>query len=145
MPILTAGALVAAGGTVVLLGWLFDVSTAKSVMSGWRVMVPATAACFVLTGLAVVVGAGHSRRRPNLLASRAIASIGLALPLLTFVEHLTGVRTGVEGWFGVSFDIASPVAGRMSPLTSLCFIVLNGALVASTFRTPRPLVIARIA
>jgi signal transduction histidine kinase/CheY-like chemotaxis protein len=144
-PILTAGALVAAAGTVVLLGWLFDVSTAKSVMSGWRVMVPATAACCVLTGLAVVVAAGHPRRRPNLLAARAIAALGLALPLLTFVEHVTGVRTGVEGWFGVSFDIASPVAGRMSPLTSLCFIVLNGALVLLTLRTPRTLAIGRIA
>ena len=46
-PILAAGASIAAAGTLVLLGWLFDVSTAKSVMSGWRVMVPATAARFV--------------------------------------------------------------------------------------------------
>jgi signal transduction histidine kinase/CheY-like chemotaxis protein len=144
-PILTAGALVAAAGTVVLLGWLFDVSTAKSVMSGWRVMVPATAACFVLAGFAVAVAAGHSKRRPNLLAARAIAAIGLALSFVTFVEHITGLRTGVEGWFGVSFDASSPVAGRMSPLTSLCFIMLNGALVSLTFRTPRALVIARIA
>ena len=144
-PILTAGALVAAAGTGVLAGWVFDVSTAKSVMSGWRVMVPATAACFVLTGLAIVVAAGHAARRPNLLAARAIAAVGLALPLLTFVEYITGVRTGIEGWFGVSFDGSSPVAGRMSPLTSLCFIVLNGALVSLTVRTPRALVIARIA
>jgi signal transduction histidine kinase len=144
-PILTAGALVAVAATGVLLGWLFDVGTAKSVMSGWRVMVPATAACFVLSGLAVVVAAGHSQRRPNLLAARAIAAIGLALPLLTFVEYITGVRTGIEGWFGVSFDISSPVAGRMSPLTSLCFIVLNSALISLTLRTPRALVIARIA
>ena len=144
-PILTAGALVAAAGTVVLLGWLFDVSSAKSVMSGWRVMVPATAACFVLAGLALVVAAGHSQRRPNLLAARAIAGIALALPLVTFIEYLTGVRTGIEGWFGVRFDNSSPVAGRMSPLTSLCFIVLNGALVSLTLRTPRALVVARIA
>ena len=144
-PILTAGVLVAAAGTVVLLGWLFDVSTAKSVMSGWRVMVPATAACFVLAGLALVVAAGHARRRPNLLADRAIAAVGLVLPVLTFVEYITGVRTGVEGWFGVSFDTSSAVAGRMSPLTSLCFVVLNGSIIASTFGGPRALAAARIA
>ena len=144
-PILTAGVLVAAAGTVVLLGWLFDVSTAKSVMSGWRVMVPATAACFVLAGLAIVVAAGHARRRPNLLAARAIAAVGLVLPVLTFVEYITGVRTGVEGWFGVSFDTSSAVAGRMSPLTSLCFVVLNGSIIASTFGGPRALAAARIA
>ena len=144
-PILAAGASIAAAGTLVLLGWLFDVSTAKSVMSGWRVMVPATAACFVVTGLAIVIAAGHSRRRPNLLAARAVAAIGLALPLLTFVEYLTGARTGVEGWFGVTFDTSSPIAGRMSPLTSLCFIVLNTALVATTFGGPRAIMTARIA
>jgi signal transduction histidine kinase/CheY-like chemotaxis protein len=144
-PILTAGVLVAAAGTVVLLGWLFDVSTAKSVMSGWRVMVPATAACFVLAGLAIVVAAGHARRRPNLLAARAIATVGLVLPLLTFVEYITGVRTGLEGWFGVSFDASSAVAGRMSPLTSLCFVVLNSSIIGTTFGGPRAVVAARIA
>src|SRR5688500_3494601 len=144
-PILAAGALVAAAGTLVLLGWLFDVSTAKSVVSGWRVMVPATAASFVLSGLAIVIAAGHSRREPDLLAARVVAAIGLALPLLTFVEYITGARTGVEGWFGVTFDPSSPVAGRMSPLTSLCFIVLNAALVATTFGGPRAIMTARIA
>ena len=143
-PILAAGASIAAAGTLVLLGWLFDVSTAKSVMSGWRVMVPATAACFVLTGLAIMIAAGHSRRRPNLLAARAVAAIGLTLPLLTFAEYITGARTGVEGWFGVTFDTSSPIAGRMSPLTSLCFIVLNTALIATTFGG-RAIMTARIA
>ena len=137
--------MVAAAGTAVLLGWLFDVSSAKSVMSGWRVMVPATAACFVLAGIAIVIAAGHSRRRPNLLVARAVAAIGLVLPLLTFVEYLTGIRTGVEGWFGVTFDASSAVAGRMSPLTSLCFVVLHGALIAITFGSPRAMVAARIA
>ncbi len=144
-PILAAGALVAAAGTAVLVGWLFDVASAKSVMSGWRVMVPATAACFVLAGVAIVLAAGHSRRSPNLLAARATATIGIALPLLTFIEYSTGVRTGVESWFGISFDVSSAVAGRMSPLTSLCFIVLHGAMIAVTLVRSRATVVARIA
>ena len=131
-------------GTLVLLGWLFDFSTAKSVMSGWRVMVPATAASFVFAGLAIVIGAGHSRRAPNLLVSRVISIVALALPLLTFVEHVTNIRTGVEGWFGVPFDQSSAVAGRMSPLTSLCFVVLATALIAVTLPGPRALMTARI-
>src|SRR5919106_597773 len=104
-PILAAGALVAGVGTSVLFGWLFDVTSAKSVMAGWRVMVPATAACFVCAGVAIMLAAGHARRRPNLLAARAVALIGLSLPLLTFTEYLTGIRTGLESWFGVSFDV----------------------------------------
>ena len=143
-PILAAGALVSAAGTLVLAGWLFDFSTATSVMSGWRVMVPATAASFVLAGLAIMAAAGHSRRVPNLLLSRCIATAGLVVPLVTVVEYVTGVRTGIEGWFGVSFDGASAVAGRMSPLTSLSFVVLHAALIAGTLRGDRALMIARI-
>lgn len=139
-PILAAGAIVAGAGTVVLLGWLFDVTSAKSVMAGWRVMVPVTAACFVLTGLAIILAA-----RSQWLAARAVALIGLSLPVLTFTEYLTGIRTGLEGWFGVTFDASSAVAGRMSPLTSLCFAVLDASLVAIAFNGPRALVTARIA
>ncbi len=144
-PILTAGVSVAAVGTGVLAGWIFDFTTAKSVMAGWRVMVPATAASFVLAGLAIVTAAGYARRGANLPVSRAIAAAGLVLPLLTFAEYMTGLRTGLEGWFGVSFDRASAVAGRMSPLTSLCFVVLQSALLAVTIPGARAAVVARIA
>jgi signal transduction histidine kinase/CheY-like chemotaxis protein len=144
-PIGTAGALVSAAGTLVLLGWLLDLSAAKSVMTGWRVMVPATAVSFVLVGITIMIAAGRPPERPNWIATRGMAFAALALPLLTFVEYLIGVRTGVEGWFGVSFDASSAVAGRMSPLTSLCFVVLNVALIAVTFPGGRALVTARIA
>jgi hypothetical protein len=144
-PILTAGVLVAAAGTIVLVGWLFDFTTAKSVMAGWRVMVPLTAASFVLAGIAIVIAAGHARREPSLLAARVVAGVGLALPLVVFVEYMFSIRTGIEGWFGVSFDESSAVAGRMSPLTSLCFVVLHAALIAVTVHGPRAVVIARIA
>jgi len=144
-PIVMAGASVAAAGTVVLVGWLLDFSAAKSVMTGWRVMVPATAASFVLVGMALTIAAGHAARGSNLLAGRATAIVALALPLLTFGEYITGIRTGIEGWFGVSFDASSAVAGRMSPLTSLCFVVLSMALIAVTLPGPRALVTARIA
>jgi signal transduction histidine kinase/CheY-like chemotaxis protein len=144
-PILTAGALVAGAGTLILIGWLFDFTTAKSLMSGWRVMVPATAASFVLAGVAILLGAGHSRRDSNLLVARAVAVAAMALPLLTFFEYVTEIRTGLEGWFGVAFDESSAVAGRMSPLTSLCFVVLDTALIAATMTGPRALMTARIA
>jgi signal transduction histidine kinase/CheY-like chemotaxis protein len=143
-PILTAGALVAAAGTLVLVGWLFDFSAAKSVMTGWRVMVPASAVSFVLAGLAIMTAAGHARRAPSLLAARGIAAVALVMPLLTFVEYVAGIRTGVENWFGIAFDAASPVAGRMSPLTSLCFVVLHSALIAVTLPGTRAMVAARI-
>ena len=137
---LAAAALVAGVGAVVLAGWLLDIASATSVLAGWRVMVPVTAVCFVLNAAAMALAAGHA-----VIAARAIALIALALPLLTFIEYLTGMRTGVEGWFGVAFDRASAVAGRMSPLTSLCLSVLSLSLVALTLPGHRAAVTARIA
>ena len=126
-----AGVLVASLAAAVLFGWTFDVTTAKSVMAGWRVMVPATAASFVLVGLALMLAAS---RRGDLqrIAARVLALTAAALPLVTFGEYLFGVRTGIENWFGVGFDAASAVAGRMSPLTSLCFVSLGVAIAAAT-------------
>ena len=143
-PILAAGALVAFAGFAVLLGWLLDLAPAKSVVSGWRVMVPATAVSFVCAGIAIFLGAAHAPDRPRLRSARAAAIAGLVLPILTFTEYLTGIRTGMEGWFGVAFDQSSEVAGRMSPLTSLCFTVLGGSIIAATLSVRRALVAARI-
>jgi signal transduction histidine kinase/CheY-like chemotaxis protein len=144
-PTLAAATLVAGIGTAVLAGWLFDITSAKSVMAGWRVMVPVTAACLVLVGVATALVGTHRRRRADLIAARAAAAIALLLPLLAFIEYLTGIRTGLEGWFGIAFDPSSAVDGRMSPLTSLSLLVLAVSLLALTVPGDRAAVTARIA
>ncbi|HYE88503.1 MAG TPA: ATP-binding protein [Vicinamibacterales bacterium] len=141
---LAAGAIAAGFGTAVLAGWMLDITAAKSVMAGWRVMVPATAMSFVPLGLALMTAAGRDRGVSVPLV-RTLAGLSVVLPLATFIEYLTGLRTGVESWFGVSFDEASPVAGRMSPLTSACFIALSVAMLATTARNARAIGFARIA
>jgi signal transduction histidine kinase/CheY-like chemotaxis protein len=126
-----AGVLVASLATAVLLGWIFDITTAKSVMAGWRVMVPATAASFTLIGLALMLAADR-RRDGRIVAARVCALVAAALPLVTFIEYLFDVRSGVENWFGIGFEQASAVAGRMSPLTAICFVSLGVAIAAAT-------------
>src|SRR5690349_24368467 len=117
---LAAGAIVVSLATVVLLGWTFDITAAKSVLDGWRVMVPATALSFVLIGIALVFAADHrDGRSGNVLAARAFALIAVIVPAVSFIEYLTGLRTGVESWIGFRFDAASDVAGRISPLGCL--------------------------
>ena len=143
-PILPAGAIVTAVGGVVLLGWLFDVTTATSVMTGWRVMVPCTAASLVCAGVAIMLAASGGTIRSGRVAPRLFAVAACVLPAIAFVEHLTGRRTGFESWFGVVFDRSSDVAGRMSPLTSLCLLMLGVSLVAVTLRQARAVVWARV-
>ena len=143
-PIRAAGAAVAAGGAVVLFGWELDLTSAKSLLEGWRVMVPVSAALFILVGVSLYLAARASEGRRHVTAARGLAAAASAVALLVFVEYLFGVRSGIEGWFGVRFDPASDVAGRMSPLTSLCFIVLSGAIIAATIPARRAHAAARI-
>jgi signal transduction histidine kinase/ActR/RegA family two-component response regulator len=137
---LAAGVLIVVVAAVVAIGWTFDITAAKSVMAGWRVMVPATAVSFVPLGLALVFGA-----RRNVMAARLFAFLAALLSLITFTEYLTGIRTGVENWFGVRFDSTSPVAGRMSPLTTLSFISLSLSIIASTVPRRRWRIFSRVA
>jgi len=134
---LTAGVVVAVAGSVVLAGWALDVSPAKSLWPGWRVMVPSSALSFVAIGVALAIEGSASRRQPRTAGARSLIPIAAAvLPLLTLGEYLTGSRLGLESWLGIPFPLESPTAGRMSPQTSLCFTVLAFALIA--LHVPRP-------
>jgi signal transduction histidine kinase/CheY-like chemotaxis protein len=128
---LIAGAIVAVAAIVVLLGWTFDVTFAKSVVPGWRVMVPPTAISFLFAALALVYGSASSdRSRGRAAIVSGLAILGAILPAMTLFEYVTGTRLGFEHWIGFTFSSDSAVAGRMSPLVSLCLVVLGAALVA---------------
>src|SRR5262245_24142866 len=130
---LAAGAIVASLATVVLIGWTFDITVAKSVMAGWRVMVPGTAASLVGIGMALIFAAGHrsdTSDTPNVAAARSLALLAITVPCITFVEYVTGTRTGVENWMGVRFDDTSAVAGRISPIACLCLLSLGCSIAA---------------
>lgn len=141
-----AGVVVTVAAGVVLAGWAFDVSLAKSLLPGWRVMVPSSALSFVLIGLVLVLEGRASRRHPSAAGARSLLPIAaMVLPLLTVGEYLTGARLGLESWLGIPFPLESRTAGRMSPQTSLCFTVLAFALIALSTRRPAAVRAAQIA
>jgi signal transduction histidine kinase/CheY-like chemotaxis protein len=143
---LVAGAIVAFAAVIVLLGWTFDVTFAKSVVPGWRVMVPSTAISFLFAGLALVYGSASSRQSPARVAIvSALAIVGAVFPAMTLIEYLTGTRLGLEHWIGFTFSGDPSVAGRMSPLASLCLVVLCVALVAIGSLRPIATQVAEIA
>lgn len=123
----------AASGVLILLGWVADLTAAKSLLPGWRVMVPSSAFSFLCVGTALAV-AGVSRwpRWVRACVVLGLAVVGAALPALTAVEYTTGIRTGLETWLGFTFDDQLPYAGRMSPMTALNLSVLCGAVALTT-------------
>jgi signal transduction histidine kinase/CheY-like chemotaxis protein len=127
-----AGALVAVCGMAVLIGWVFDLTQAMNLMSGWRLMAAGTAMSFVFIGLALVLLSRMRTEQVHLTAVRASALASIVIPVVTLVEYVTGWRTGIEGWLGVSFETMPTFDGRMSPDASICFLVIGLTLAAMT-------------
>jgi signal transduction histidine kinase len=130
VPVLAAGGLVAAVAAAVLVSWAWGDYTPAAVVPGWRVMVPGTAFGFLWLGLGLAaVASGRHRLAPIAAVAAAV------LPVATLFEYVVDVRWGVESWLGVSFPRASPVAGRMSPMTALSLSLVALSLAALRWRS----------
>ncbi|MEZ5284713.1 MAG: ATP-binding protein [Vicinamibacterales bacterium] len=130
-----AGCLTTLGAAIVLAGWANDSTLPASIVSGWRVMVPSTAFVFLIVGIGLAVasslGTGNAG---GAIATRVLALVALVLPALTLAEHLLGTRWYIESWLGpFPPDPLDAYTGRMSPMASLCFVLLSLALGALTF------------
>lgn len=136
--LLSASLSIAVAGTVVLAGWVLDLAIVTSLRDGWRVMVPSSAATFVLVGVVLALESWRLRRYAAWQTPAIVVLAGalLVIPALTLFEHAAGVRTGVEHWLGFTFTGDVALAGRMAPLTSLCFAVLAFAIAALPLRGP---------
>jgi len=140
----TAGAAIALGAALVLLGWVLDIAVAKSLVRGWRVMVPSSALCFIFLGTALAV-CSADRRGLAATASLALAVAAATLAVATIHEYATGTRSGFETWGGLwRFDQAA-YAGRMSPMTALVLLVLAMATGAAVLPGRRAITLARLA
>jgi signal transduction histidine kinase len=130
-----AGIATAIAGALVLVGWALGSTAAASLVAGWRVMVPSSAFGFVCAGAGLALASAFGpEHRSSRVVVRFLAGIGLVLPLLTLFEYASGTRLGVESWLGVDFSQpADAYAGRMSAVTSVCFVLLFVGLGALTW------------
>ena len=116
------GGLVLSLGLVVLLAWVFDVSSLQSLRPGLPTMKANTALGFVLSGVALVL-VGLRRSSPAVRWA-AFASAGLVTVLggLTLAQYLFDVELGID-------QLLVKEPGRMPPNSALCFILVGLALV----------------
>lgn len=121
-------------GCAVLVGWFLDIAFLKSVLPGLPAMVPNTAAAFVLSGLALWArqpGRGGGRRAwAALLCASAAGTLGA----LTLAEYAFDADLGIDRMLLGGAHAADPAGlpGRMSPHTSLSFLLSGAALVAAS-------------
>ena len=117
-----AGALMAATGVLVLLGWAFGIAGLKSVLPGLATMKANTALCFLLAGTALAL---RDRRGLRLVC----AGIVCAVAGLTAAEYVTGWDFGIDQiLFHDALDANTVYPGRMVPATVLCFMLSGAAL-----------------
>ena len=128
----SAGLICTVIGLLVLLGWMQDIATLKSIHPDWIAMKANTAFCFVLSGLALCLKAS-----PSLQASprwrrteKIFASLALLLGLLTLFEYLLHLDFGIDQWLYLEQETLTDTLppGRMAPASALCFVLLGSAL-----------------
>lgn len=121
-------------GAVVLLGWLFDIPTLKSIAPGLASMKPNTAMGFILSGLALwllrvdaqtTVRPG-TPRRIGLVCAALVSLLGLLTLLQYFfgwdlaVDHIVSNTTGIQE--------TTRWPSRMAPATATIFFLIGGSL-----------------
>jgi two-component system, cell cycle sensor histidine kinase and response regulator CckA len=120
----------------VLLGWLFDVTIVGHLHPELVRMRANAAAAFVLVGAAI-----WFVNRADVLpwrsrAARALAGVVILIGLVTLLEYLFGLKTGVDDLL-VRRHLAyrgTTVSNRMSPATAADLILIGLALVVLDFR-----------
>ncbi len=118
-------------GGCVLLGWIFDVPTLKSILPSWVTMKVNTALAFVLAGLSL--GILVMERSHRILRNIALVCAGMVvmIGMLTFCQYLFGWNLGIDQLlFRESFTaVGTSSPGRMAPNTALNFLMIGVALV----------------
>ncbi len=146
-----SGLVVLLMSVVVLLGWVFNIQTAKTLLFGGVTVKPNTA---IGLGLGAVCLLLYSRivsrfrwRRPLVsVLSLLVAAIGV----LTLVEYVFGINVGIDQ---LAFNAKeewglTATPGRMAAVTVLAFVLLGGGLLTLDIRTKsgrRPSIVPLVA
>ena len=124
---------VAALGCVVLVGWLADVESLKSVIPGFVEMNPLTAICFVFAGVSLWV-----RRKPGAAPTHnmwafALAAVIVAVGITRLSDYFLGTDVRADRWLFT----ASLGDNQMAPNTAVCFLLTGLGLLSLEWITAR--------
>ncbi|QFY41288.1 EAL domain-containing protein [Candidatus Methylospira mobilis] len=129
----TAGLVAALLGLSVLSGWTWENPLLKHMVIGQAPMKPNVALAFILTGLALSLTPAAAKNPALRFLVRLLAGSTLMFILATLSQYLTGQDLGIDQMLftmpdGIPFTNTSP--GRITPQGGICFILLNGAILA---------------
>jgi hypothetical protein len=115
-------------GIMVIIGWVFDISTLKSISSSWISMKFDTAIAFVFSGITLyfIVRAQEGEFDTAQVALAITSLIIILLMGILFSSALLGIRTGIEDLFikETSVSAKTVIPGRPSVPTMINFIFI---------------------
>jgi PAS domain S-box-containing protein len=129
---LAAGLIAGAVGVTVLVGWSLHSTLLVQVVATAAPMQRMTALAFVLSGIALVL-AGEGRKQ-----AAAICFLFVFLEAaLVCLEYALSAQFGIDELLGRDYILVHVShAGRMSAVSSLCFLASSLAVLASVRRRP---------
>jgi PAS domain S-box-containing protein len=131
---LLLGSLVGTLGTLVVMGWMFNLAVLKSVFPGLVSMKTNTALGILLGGVALAILSREKVAAPARFWATLTAAVMVALGALTLSEYLFGWQFGIDQWLFRDADLRVGISqpGRMSPATAFCFVLTGVALLAAS-------------
>jgi len=121
----STGFFIVALGFVTVFGWLLDLVFLKSVFPAFATMKFNTCLCFIVAGLAFLSITKYQGSFFNSLSRVMLFMLG-AFALISFSQDIFHYSAGIDQFFITDHSITAPgyFPGRISPSTSLCFVLL---------------------
>ncbi|MFH1044267.1 MAG: PAS domain S-box protein, partial [Pseudomonadota bacterium] len=126
------GALAAAFGFLVLLGWVLELPLLTGLELRWSPMAPSSALLFMLFGATVFASARAPISHPVRRAATVIGTAATLAALLLFFLSWQGIQLDAEHFgMAIAGTVRGAPIGHMSPLTALGFVLAGLSLLAS--------------
>lgn len=129
-----AAATAIAVGTLVLVGWTFDLQPLKSVLPGLVSMKANTALAFLLAGVSIAAWTIQKRGRTVTTILRIAATGIVLIGGATLAEYLVDCNFGIDQFIFADRELSDTShPGRAAPATAANFVLLGAALLLLPF------------
>ncbi len=125
-------------GAAVMIGWFFDIAPLKSMLPGFATLKVNAACGLIAAGASLWLTHTREPSSQSHRLARGLAVFVVVLGGLTLAEDLFGLQLGIDQLIvsdPVAVETANP--GRMSPASSLNFLLLGVALLSLKARSSR--------
>ena len=117
-------------GLLVLVGWISDIPSLKSVLPSLAAMKPNTALAFILAGVSLWLLQREQTSQSTRRIGQACAAVVALVGMLTLSEYVLDVDLGLDQLLLIepSGAVETSHLGRMAPATALNFFLIGCAL-----------------